>query len=305
LHAALRQVLGTHVMQKGSLVNEEVLRFDFSHFAKMTDEEIAKVESIVNAKIRENITLEEKRNVPISEAKSLGAMALFGEKYGDFVRVITFDKNYSVELCGGTHVKATGQIGLFKIVSESSIAAGVRRIEAVTASKAEEFVAEQAKILSELREMLKNPKDLLKAVSALSEEKAKLQKEIERLQAKEITAVKNELLGKITVKSGVNFLAERVEMPSSEALKTLSFQLKNQTENLFSVLVSEIEGKAHIAVMISENLTEEKSLDAAKIVKDLAALVQGGGGGQKFFATAAGKNPEGIEGVLVKCKGLV
>ena len=178
MHAALRQVLGTHVQQKGSLVNEKVLRFDFSHFSKMTNEEIRKVEQIVNSKIRENISLSEKRNVPIEEAKSLGAMALFGEKYGEFVRVITFDKDYSVELCGGTHVSATGKIGYFKIMSEGSVAAGVRRIEAVTADKAEQHIEDNLALINEVNSILNHPKDMVKALESLISEKNQLQKEM-------------------------------------------------------------------------------------------------------------------------------
>jgi len=306
VHAALRQVLGTHVAQKGSLVNEELLRFDFSHFAKVTDEELATVESIVNQKIRENIALDERRNVPIEEAKNLGAMALFGEKYGDFVRVITFDKNYSVELCGGTHVPSTGKIGAFKFIAESSVAAGVRRIEAVTSVKAEQLVSEQLAVVSELKELLnKNPKDIVKTVSNLLEEKADLQKQIEAYQHKEIQAVKQSLLGKITQQNGVAVIAEIVTLPHAEALRTVAFELKNQVENLFLVLASEISGKPQIAVMIADNLVKDKGLHAGNIVKELAKEIKGGGGGQPFFATAGGNDVSGLGKVVEKGKGLV
>ncbi len=305
LHAALRNVLGVHVAQKGSLVNEEALRFDFSHFAKVGEEELASIEHIVNERIRQNIPLEERRNVPIEDAKQMGAMALFGEKYGDFVRVITFDKDFSVELCGGTHAKNTGQIGLLKIVAESSVAAGVRRIEAITATEAERFVNEKLALVQQLKEALKNPKDLLKAVIDLQDEKTRFQKEVERLQTKELQLLKEALSRKIEQKGGVNFLTQLVDVPNTDALKTLSFQLRQQYHNLVSVLAAEIDGKAHIALMISDSLVAERDLDASKIIRELASLVQGGGGGQKFFATAAGKEPKGLELVLEKAKQLL
>jgi alanyl-tRNA synthetase len=304
MHAALRKVLGTHVAQKGSLVNDEILRFDFSHFAKMSEQEIAEVESIVNQKIRENIVLEERRNVPIEEAKSLGAMALFGEKYGDFVRVITFDKNYSVELCGGTHVPSTGKIGTFKIIAESSSSAGVRRIEAITAEKAEQFYNKQLSVVNEINELLKSPKDLVKAVEGLIEEKNALQKQIEAYQAKEIQVVKNELLRNIQQKDGINFLAQEVSVPNAESLRQISFELKNQVENLFLVLAANIDGKPQISVMIAENLVKDKGLDASKIVRELAKEIQGGGGGQPFFATAGGKDVSGLKRVVEKAGSL-
>ncbi|WP_448519067.1 alanine--tRNA ligase [Rhodoflexus sp.] len=299
MHAALREVLGTHVAQKGSLVNDEALRFDFSHFAKMTEAEIAQVEKIVNAKIRANIALDEQRNVPIEQAKAMGAMALFGEKYGDFVRVITFDKNFSVELCGGTHVAQTGTIGYFKIVSEGSSAAGVRRIEAVTAVKAEEMINQEMALLDAVRSLLKNPKDLLKSLEGLLEEKQTLQKEIERLQNEALQVVKQELRKQITNKNGVQFLAAQVDVPKADALKTLAFQLKQETESLFAVLTAAIDGKAHVAVMIADNLVKERNWNASQIAKDFAKLVEGGGGGQPFFATAAGKNTAKLKAVLM------
>jgi len=304
MHAALRKVLGTHVTQKGSLVNDEILRFDFSHFTKMTEEEIAEVENIVNQKIRENIALEERRNVPIEEAKAMGAMALFGEKYGDFVRVITFDKNFSVELCGGTHVPSTGKIGMFKIIGESSSSAGVRRIEAITAEKAEQYINAQFAIINQLNALLKNPKDLLKAVENLIEEKNALQKEIEKYQAKEIQAVKSELLKNIQSQREINFLAQEVSVPSAESLRQISFELKNQVPNLFLVLAANIEGKPQISVMIADNLVKDKGLDASKIVRELAKEIQGGGGGQPFFATAGGKDVSGLKRVVEKAENL-
>jgi alanyl-tRNA synthetase len=302
LHAALRDVLGKHVGQKGSLVNEKILRFDFSHIAKMTDEEIAKVEKIVNQKIRENITLDEKRNVPINEAKNFGAMALFGEKYGDFVRVITFDKNYSVELCGGTHVPSTGKIGLFKITSESSVAAGVRRIEAVTADEAEALVEEQNNLVAKVSELLKNPKDLVKAVSDLVEEKAKLQKQLEEVYLKQAQELKNQLLKKIEKADGLNYIIEKVQIGSADALKQLVYELRTQVENLYLVIAADINGSPNVTIMFSDNLVTDRKLNAGTLIRELAKDIQGGGGGQPFYATAGGKDITGLDKVIAKAK---
>ncbi|ELR73808.1 Alanyl-tRNA synthetase [Fulvivirga imtechensis AK7] len=305
LHAALRKVLGEHVEQKGSLVNEKVLRFDFSHFQKMSEEEIARVGQIVNEKIRENITLDEKRNIPIEEAKKMGAMALFGEKYGDFVRVITFDPGYSVELCGGTHVSATGAIGFFKIVSESSIAAGVRRIEAITGEAAENFINSQLQLIDEVREMLKNPKDLKTAVASLLDQKNKLEKEIEGIHAGQAQNLKKELLGKVKEANGARVIIEKIKLPAGDALKTLSFELRNEVENLFLVLAADIDGKPQVAVAIADDLVRSKDLHAGNIVRELAKEIQGGGGGQPFFATAGGKDINGLDNVLEKAKTII
>ena len=298
LHAALRQVLGKHVAQKGSLVNDEHTRFDFSHFSKVTDEELKSIEEIVNRKVRENIPLIEKRNIPIEEAKALGAMALFGEKYGDFVRVITFDKDYSVELCGGTHVKATGQIGLFKIVSEGAVAAGVRRIEAITADKAEDYFNKQIETINQIKDLLKNPADLIKGVQSIINENDTLKKNIEAMINEKVGMVKADLLTKIKNINGVNFLAEIIDLPSADAIKTLSYEMKNQNDNLLLVLGAKIEGKAHLSIILSENLIKEKGLDANKMIRDLAKDIQGGGGGQPFYATAGGKNPDGLKNAI-------
>ena len=302
LHAALKRVLGDHVQQKGSLVNEKVLRFDFSHYTKMTEEEIAEVEKIVNQKIRENISLEEKRNVPIEAAKGMGATALFGEKYGDFVRVITFDKEYSIELCGGTHVPATGKIGFLKIVSESSVAAGVRRIEAVTADEAEALVNANEQVLKQLDEILKNPKDLNKAVSSLLEERNQMQKELEKFRQKEINQLKDTLVQNGKDVSGITAIVSKVSLPNADALRKLSFDLKNKVDSLFMVLAAEIEGKPQIAVMLSEDVIESKGLDAVKIIRELAREIKGGGGGQPFYATAGGKDVSGLDTVVAKAK---
>ncbi len=302
LQAALRKVLGGHVGQKGSLVNEKFLRFDFSHISKMTEEEIAKVEKIVNQKIRENIILDERRNVPISEAKNLGAMALFGEKYGDFVRVITFDKNYSVELCGGTHVPSTGKIGLFKITSESSVAAGVRRIEAVTANEAEALLEEQNKLVTQLSELLKNPKDLIKAVSDLLEEKIALQKQLEIVYRKQAQELKVVLLTKVKNADGINYIIEKVQVGSADALKQLAYELRTQVEHLYLVLAADVDGKPNVTIMFSDNLVEERKLNAGVLIRELAKDIQGGGGGQPFYATAGGKELAGLDKVVVKAK---
>jgi len=300
LQAALQEVLGSHVAQKGSLVNEELLRFDFSHFQKVSDEEILAIEKIVNAKIAENIPLLEERNVPIAQAKEKGAMALFGEKYGDFVRVITFDKAYSVELCGGTHVPATGEIGLCKITSESSVATGVRRIEAITSQKAYELLREQDQQLSELNDLLKAPKDIVKAVSQLIEQNTSLQKAISAYQAKEMNVLKSQLAAQISTKNEVNYLIQQVQVPHADALKNLAFDLQTEKESLFCLLAAEIDGKASLALAISKDLIDSRGFHAGNLLRELAKEVQGGGGGQPFLATAGGQNPGGIPNLINK-----
>lgn len=304
LQSALKQVLGDHIQQRGSLVNEELLRFDFSHFGKVTEEEIEKVEEIVNSKIRENIPLVEQRNVPIEEAKKMGATALFGEKYGDFVRVITFDPNYSVELCGGTHVPFTSQIGLFKIVSEGSSASGVRRIEAITAKAAEKYLREQEGLVKEIQGLLKNPKDLKKAIEDLIHERNDLKKEIESLHQEKAGAVKGELLKQFVAGQGINILIAKVNLPNSDSLKKLAYELKNEVENAFVILAANIDEKPQIAVIIDESLVQSNKLNAGQIVRELAKEIKGGGGGQPFFATAGGKDLSGLESVVNKAKEL-
>ncbi|MBE7178237.1 MAG: alanine--tRNA ligase, partial [Mucilaginibacter polytrichastri] len=298
LHAALRQVLGTHVQQKGSLVNDQYLRFDFSHFSKVTEDEIAQIEKIVNRKIRESIPLKEERNVSYQQALDSGVTALFGEKYGDFVRVITFDDHFSKELCGGTHVKNTGEIGLFKIVSESAVAAGVRRIEAITAEKAEEFVDDQQKVIHQLKTLLKNPKDLGKSIEELLAENTRLKKEIEKGVLEKASGLKDALKNAVQQINDLNFIAQKVDLPNADAVKSLAFQLRDSMENLFLVLAIENDGKPQLTVMLSENLVKEKGMDAGKIIRSLAKHIQGGGGGQPFFATAGGKDASGIAGAL-------
>lgn len=300
LHQALRDVLGTHVQQKGSLVSDNVLRFDFSHFAKVEADQLAEIERTVNDHIRKNIQLDEKRNVPIDEAKALGATALFGEKYGEFVRVITFDPDYSVELCGGTHVKATGDIGMFKITSEGAVAAGVRRIEALTGPKAFAHVQEQEQLMKEVKDLLKNPKDLTKAVSSLLEEQKKLSKEIEALHAKQSGQIKEGLTQQVKTQNGVSAIIAKITVPNADALKKLSFELKNEVDNLFAVLAADVAGKPQIAVVISEALVSGKNLNAGQLVRELAREIKGGGGGQPFFATAGGKDLGGLDAVVSK-----
>jgi alanyl-tRNA synthetase len=302
LQSALKEVLGDHIQQRGSLVNENLLRFDFSHFGKMTEDEIAKVEEIVNAKVRENIALQEQRNVPIEEAKKMGATALFGEKYGDFVRVITFDKDFSVELCGGTHVPSTSQIGLFKITSEGSISAGVRRIEAITSKAAESYLREQESLIREIQDLLKNPKDVKKAIEALLQERNELRKEIESLHLEKASGVKTELLKQFVDIDGVNTLIAQVELPNADSLKKLAYELKNEVSNALIILAAKIEDKPQVAVILEDSLIASKGLNAGQIVRELAKEIQGGGGGQPFFATAGGKDLAGLEKVLAKAR---
>jgi alanyl-tRNA synthetase len=305
LHAALRKVLGTHVVQKGSLVNAEHLRFDFSHFAKLTDEEITAIEKMVNQKIRENIPVVIKE-MPKEEAVKMGAMALFGEKYGDTVRVVIIDPTYSIELCGGTHVGSTGELGFFKIKHETAVAAGVRRIEAVCGIQSEEYLDVQLKMLQQVKEQLKNPKDILKSIENLSEENATLKKHIENLEARQLVAIRNELLQRDAFINQVNFIGEIVEVSSADALKKLCFDLKNHLKDFLIVLGTNIGGKPHVAICIADNVVAAKNLDANKIIKEqVAPLIKGGGGGQKNLATAGGQDSSHLREVIEKVKGLL
>lgn len=303
LHKALRDTLGKHVEQKGSLVGPDYLRFDFSHFQKMTSEELRAVEQIVNAKIRENHALEENRHYPIEDAKKLGAMMLFGEKYGESVRVIKFGD--SIELCGGTHVKATGNIGFFKILSEGAIAAGIRRIEAITGPKVEEYFNEQLNTLHKVREILNNPTDVVKGLENKLSEFGSLQKQFESIQKERNQQLAQTLVSKTQSIKNFNFIAEKVDVDSAQTLKDLAFQLKPLIDNLCLVLASEIDGKVSLAVMISDNLVKEANLNAGNIIREISKEVDGSGGGQPFFATAGGKNPAGIEKALAKAKAII
>lgn len=302
LHAALKQVLGTHVNQKGSLVNADILRFDISHFAKMSEDEIKQVEDIVNAKIRENIPLKEERNIPYQQALNSGVTALFGEKYGDFVRVITFEDQFSKELCGGTHVKATGQIGFFKIVSESAVAAGVRRIEAITGSRSAAVIREHFELVQHLKELMNNPKDFVSALGKIIDENGALKKEIEKSITEKSLALKSDLEAKIEQVGDINFLSTLVDLPNAEAVKTLAYAVKGAVNNLFLVIGAEFDGKPSLTVVISDDLAREKGLNASNIVRDLAKDIQGGGGGQPFFATAGGKNSAGLKTAIERAK---
>lgn len=304
LHAALREVLGKHVEQKGSLVNDQYLRFDFSHFSKLTDEELQRIETRVNEKIRENIAVDV-RTMKLDEAKKSGAMALFGEKYGEEVRVVTVDKDFSIELCGGTHVGRTGQIGSFKIVSEGAVAAGIRRIEALTAVKAEEFIHQELSLLMRVKESLKNPKDLLKSLELLQEQNAELQKKNEALVLEKARMIRDELCKKAVVVNGVQLISEKIELDSPDAIKNLAFELKNSVKDLFLVLGAMVNGKPSLTVMISEHLVKERSWHAGNIVKELAKEINGGGGGQPFYATAGGSQAEGLDKAISKAKELI
>jgi alanyl-tRNA synthetase len=305
LQSALRDVLGTHVQQKGSLVNADYLRFDFSHFAKMTDEEIAKVEQIVNEKILQNIALDERRNVPIADAEKLGATMLFGEKYGEFVRVITFDEKFSRELCGGTHVNSTGEIGLFKITSEGSVAAGVRRIEAITGKKALAWVNELQEECKQIKALLNNPKNAAKVIEQLLIDNKSLSEKVEEIQNKQVVVLKNVLLEKVQSINGQNVIAEIVSVEQGEQLKTLVYMLKNEVTNFVFILGVNVGGKAAIHVMIDETLAKEKSYNAGSWIKENSKLINGGGGGQPFYASAGGTKPEGLNEMIEKLKSLI
>ncbi|HXS37115.1 MAG TPA: alanine--tRNA ligase [Flavipsychrobacter sp.] len=305
LHAALREVLGIHVSQKGSLVNEEYLRFDFSHFAKVTDEELSRIEAIVNEKIRENIPVVIK-NMLKDEAIALGAMALFGEKYGNVVRVVIMDPDYSIELCGGTHVGATGQLGLFKIVSESAVAAGVRRIEALSGVAATHYINEKLALLSSIQSQLKNPKDPIKAIEKLQEEKTALEKHLEYHEARQLVAIRNEILTKDEIINQVTFVGSIVSVNSADALKRLCLDVKNHLNDHVIVLCANIDGKPFVAVGVADSVVNAKGLDASKIIKEnIAPLIKGGGGGQKTLATAGGQEPGSLQAVIDKVKSLL
>jgi alanyl-tRNA synthetase len=305
LHAALRKVLGTHVAQKGSLVNEEHLRFDFSHFAKLSDDEIAQVEAIVNERIRENIPVHSKE-MNKDEAITLGAMALFGEKYGDKVRVVIIDQTYSIELCGGTHVGSTGELGFFKIKHEAAVAAGVRRIEAVSGKAAEELANEQFAQIRVIRETLKSPKELGKAIDSLVTDNAELRKKIESLEARQLVVIKNELVQKAETINGTSFVGAVVDVGNADSLKKLCFELKNELTNYVVVLAANVDGKAQVAILLDEAVSAAKNLEAPKIIKEqVAGLIKGGGGGQKTLATAGGQDASNLQQVIEKVKALL
>ena len=298
LHAALKEVLGNHIGQKGSLVEPERLRFDFSHFAKISDDELSKISTIIKNKIVENIALDEKRDVPIEIAKGIGATALFGEKYGDTVRVIIFDQNFSMELCGGTHVKNTGEIGSIFITTETAVAAGVRRIEAITGAKAEEYISQKLEVLEQVKSALSNPADVLKTINQLVTDNHALKKLLETYELEKTADLKATLKQNITSVNGINYIIQTIDIANADRLKDLCFQLKNETENLFAVLGCVINDKPLLSITISENLVTEKGWNAGQLIRDWAKEIDGGGGGQPFFATAGGKKKEGLDMAL-------
>jgi alanyl-tRNA synthetase len=302
MHLALRTILGTHVEQKGSLVNPNYLRFDFSHFSKVTDEEIRKVEHFVNIRIEEQLQLKEHRSIPIQQAMTAGAMALFGEKYGDTVRMIEFGD--SKELCGGIHVKNTGEIWHFKILSEGAVAAGIRRIEAITGDAVKDYFTQQETDLDAIKETLKNPQDTLKAVVALQDDNAKLKKQIEQLLKEKAKGLKGELASKLQDINGIKFLATQVDL-NPEGAKDLAYELGTLGTNLFLVIATAEDDKPMLSCYISKELVVEKNLNAGAVVRELGKYIQGGGGGQPFFATAGGKNVAGITEALEKAVDFV
>ena len=305
IHAALRAVLGSHVAQKGSLVDNEGMRFDFSHFAKMTEVELSAVEKMVNQKIRENIPVVI-RTMPKDEALQLGAMALFGEKYGETVRVVTIDPNYSVELCGGTHVMSTGELGYCMLTSESGVAAGVRRIEAICSVAAEREMMQQRALLEQLKEMFKQPKDILKAIEGQAEELHAVKKQLEAAEAKMLLQLRKELAAGFKHYTGCSFLGVSVEVGSPDALKKLCNDLRNEADDRMIVLTAVIGGKPFVAVGLSDALQKVKGLDAGQIIKTtIAPLIKGGGGGQKTLATAGGQETGGLPSVLTSVQSLL
>ncbi len=305
LHAALRKVLGVHVAQKGSLVNDEHLRFDFSHFAKVSDEELGSIESMVNEKIRENIPVKIEE-MPKDDAIEMGAMALFGEKYSDLVRVVMMDKDYSIELCGGTHVNATGEIGFFKIKHESAVAAGVRRLEAVAGIAADRWVNGQLEQLQAVKESLRNPKELQKSIENTLAENAALKKQLENLENRALVGIRNELLKRDEIINGVSFIGDIVEVSNPDALKKLCFDLRSNLNDYVAVLGANIGGKPFVAIGISDGVVAARGLDAGKLIKEhVAPLIRGGGGGQKNLATAGGQDVSGLKEVIERIKGLL
>lgn len=302
LDYALRKVLGTHVEQKGSYVSDEHLRFDFSHFQKVTDEELAEVAAIVNRLIRQNLVLEEHRMVPMEKAKEMGAIAMFGEKYGDLVRVIKFGE--SIELCGGTHVQATGQIGFFKILSESSVSAGVRRIEAITADKAEEYITNSFYIIREIEKMFKSNKNVMECVQTLLEENEGLKKETEKFAQESLKLAKERLKNEKMVYRDITFIVKNVGMTQAQ-VKDMAFQLKGEIDKLVFVAGGVSNDKPHLTILFSDSLVKEFGLNAGQLVREVAQEIKGGGGGQPFFATAGGSDAEGVERAIEKANKII
>lgn len=299
LHQALRNILGTHVTQKGSMVHSRNLRFDFSHFSKVTDKELQQVEEFVNSRIREGILLEESRNISYQQAMDEGAIALFGEKYSDEVRAIKFGK--SIELCGGTHVDCTQDIWHFIITSEGAVASGIRRIEAITGDAAKQYFIERSESLKNIQKALNNTRDPVSSIEKLQEENSALQKQIQHLMKDKTKNIKGDIKAEVTEVNGVNFLAKQLDLDAG-ALKDLAFELGGEIDNLFILFGSQTNGKATLTCYISKDLASQKNLNAAQIVRELGKFIDGSGGGQPFFATAGGKNPEGISEALEAVK---
>lgn len=302
LHQALREVLGTHVEQKGSAVHSKYLRFDFSHFSKMTTDEIQEVENFVNARIEGRLPLEEARRIPMSQAISQGALALFGEKYGDVVRTVKFGN--SIELCGGTHVSNTSDIWHFKIKSEGAVAAGIRRIEAITSDAVKDFFSQNNQRFNQIKKLLNNTSDPVKSITDLKHENSDLKKQIEQLLKEKTTAEKTKILSEIKTVNGLNFLAKQLDLDAN-GLKTLAFDIGQKYDDLVLILAANYKGKALITCYISKPIVESKGLNAGTMVRELGHYIQGGGGGQAFFATAGGKNPDGIQAALDHAPSMV
>lgn len=303
LQEALQEILGSHIEQKGSYVSQDRLRFDFSHFQKLSDQEITDIEAYVNSKIRAAIPLDEKRSVSMNEAQDLGALMFFGEKYGDSVRVIKFGN--SVELCGGTHVNNTANIGAFKIVTETAIAAGIRRIEALTADNAQAYINTELSSLKDIKLILKNPKKPVEQVESLLSDNQKLQKEIEKLKKEIAKAQSAELLAEVRTENGINIIAKELSIDSPQEAKDLAYILKQKMDDLFIVFGAKINGKASLTIAASDSLVQNKNINAGKLVREAAKEIQGGGGGQASFATAGGKKPESIQQAINKAVELV
>jgi alanyl-tRNA synthetase len=302
LHQALREILGKHVEQKGSLVAPTHLRFDFSHFSKMTDDEIKQVEDFVNTRIKEKLDLVEKRNIPITQALEEGAMALFGEKYGDTVRMIKFGNH--AELCGGTHVQNTSDIWQFKILNESAIAAGVRRIEAITGDAVKEYYKKQDEQLTAIKKMLKHPTDLNRTIENLQNDNQQLRKEVEALKKEKAKFLKDRLQNEFESLGDIKFIARKLDLDNA-TIKDLLFSFGKNADNIVAVIGSEHNGKAVISIYVSKPLVEKYGLNAGQMIREIAKEIQGGGGGQAFFATAGGKNPGGLSNALEKAKKMV
>lgn len=305
MHAALRNILGTHVQQKGSLVNEDYLRFDFSHFQKLSSEEIKNIETLVNEKIRENIALEEKRHLPIEEAKQSGAMMLFGEKYGDYVRMITFDPGFSRELCGGCHVESTGNIGLFKIISETSVAAGIRRIEAVSSSKAEQYIRDQMDELNQIKTVFNNPPNIIQQIHHLLDENKSLHKQIQDFKEEQSLVLKDQLLARAERINGIQTLFCSIVLTDSKLVKSLIYQLGKELSPAILFFGFIENDKAQLMCYVSEELVKTNQYNASNWLKQVSKHIEGGGGGQAFFATAGGKNVAGIQTAIEAVKDIV